>query len=102
MLRIYCPYCKEHREEEEFSYAGEAHIKRPDNIDELDDEAFGRYLYFRKNPKGMHHEMWVHTMGCRKYFNVKRHTVTYEIFDGEALAEEALGMSEKEKEEICI
>ena len=29
MHHIYCPYCEEMREEEEYSYTGEAHIERP-------------------------------------------------------------------------
>ena len=28
MLQIKCPYCQELREEDEFSYGGEAHIER--------------------------------------------------------------------------
>jgi sarcosine oxidase subunit delta len=27
----------------------------------------------------VHDEMWVHALGCRKFFNVTRNTVTYEI-----------------------
>ncbi len=79
MLQIHCPYCGESREEEEFSYSGEAHIARPDHPEAMSDEAWGRYLFFRKNPRGLHHEMWQHVAGCRLYFNVTRHTVTYEI-----------------------
>jgi sarcosine oxidase subunit delta len=36
-------------------------------------------LYFRKNPRGLHHELWVHNAGCRKFFTITRDTVTYEI-----------------------
>ena len=79
MLLIHCPYCEEHREEEEFHYAGEAHIRRPEDPDSLDDEAWGDYLFFRKNPKGAHQEMWYHSAGCRRYFNANRDTATYEI-----------------------
>jgi sarcosine oxidase subunit delta len=25
--------------------------------------------------------MWVHAVGCRKFFNVTRHTVSYEILE---------------------
>ena len=38
MLSIYCPYCKEMRDEEEFSYSGEAHIKRAETPFQLTDE----------------------------------------------------------------
>ena len=52
MLQIYCPYCKQTREEEEFSYAGEAHIKRPSDPQATSDKEWGDYLFFRKNPFG--------------------------------------------------
>ena len=81
MLFIRCPYCDEHRDEAEFHYAGQAHIRRPAEPDAVDDEAWGRYLYFRKNPRGAHHEMWLHAAGCRKYFNVTRDTVSYDILE---------------------
>ncbi|MEM7219708.1 MAG: sarcosine oxidase subunit delta [Pseudomonadota bacterium] len=79
MLRIYCPYCQEAREEVEFHYAGQAHIVRPLDPEACSDEAWGRYLYFRKNTAGREAEMWVHGAGCRKFFNVLRNTVSYEI-----------------------
>lgn len=79
MLRIYCPYCGEYREEDEFSYGGEAHIVRPKNPDEVTDAEWGHYLFHRKNIKGSHREMWYHAAGCRKFFNVQRNTVTYKI-----------------------
>ena len=79
MLAIYCPHCGETRAEEEFSYAGEGDIRRPLAPAELSDEEWGRYLHFRRNPRGEHREMWCHTAGCRRYFNVMRDTVSYEI-----------------------
>ncbi|MPY24646.1 sarcosine oxidase subunit delta [Shewanella psychropiezotolerans] len=79
MFYIYCPYCQEHREEEEFHAAGQAHISRPLDPDNCSDVEWGDYLYFRKNPRGLHHEMWSHTAGCRKYFNVTRDTQSYQI-----------------------
>lgn len=81
MLLIHCPYCEEMREEEEFSPAGQAHIVRPLQPEEISDEQWARYLFFRKNPRGLHHEMWLHAAGCRKYFNATRNTVTYEIME---------------------
>lgn len=80
MLMIYCPHCQEEREEEEFHYAGQANIKRPTMMEEVDDKTFGNYLYFRKNIRGMHTEMWSHAMACRKYFNVVRDTESYRIY----------------------
>ena len=81
MLHIYCPHCEEYREEEEFRPKGEAHLARPKAPEETDDEAWGDYLFFRKNPRGVHHEQWLHAAGCRKFFNVTRHTVSYEILE---------------------
>ncbi|MGB2517308.1 MAG: sarcosine oxidase subunit delta, partial [Pseudomonadales bacterium] len=50
MLHIYCPYCEEMREEEEFSYSDEAHIVRPKDPESLTDDQWGDYLFFRTNP----------------------------------------------------
>jgi len=80
MFLIHCPYCEEHREEEEFHAAGQAHIPRPLDPDSVSDEEWANYLYFRKNPRGEHRELWVHAAGCGKYFNVLRNTQTYEIY----------------------
>ena len=79
MFRIRCPHCQEVRSEEEFSYAGEAHIARPADPHSLSDAEWGEYLYTRTNPRGPHRELWVHTAGCGRYFNVLRDTVSYEI-----------------------
>ena len=79
MFRIHCPHCCETRSEEEFSYAGEAHIPRPVDPSSLSDAEWGAYLHARTNPRGLHREMWVHTAGCRRFFNVLRDTVSYEI-----------------------
>lgn len=81
MLHIHCPYCGELRAEEEFHYSGEAHIARPAAPEALSDEQWGDYLFFRRNPRGIHHEMWHHAAGCRRYFNVTRDTVSYEILE---------------------
>lgn len=78
MLKIPCPWCGE-RDQSEFSYGGEAHIVRPADPDALNDEQWGDYLFFRDNPKGLHREQWVHSAGCRRWFNAVRDTVTYRI-----------------------
>ncbi|MBM3585760.1 MAG: sarcosine oxidase subunit delta [Alphaproteobacteria bacterium] len=78
MHLIACPWCGP-RDEAEFSYGGEAHILRPEQPDALDDAAFANYLFMRGNPKGVHAERWVHTVGCRRWFNALRSTVTHEI-----------------------
>jgi sarcosine oxidase subunit delta len=80
MFLIYCPYCEEHREEDEFHSAGQAHRPRPKDPDGMSDEQWADYLYFRKNPRGEHRELWVHSAGCGKYFNIARNTQTYEIY----------------------
>ena len=87
MLRILCPHCGEHREEKEFHFKGQAHITRPNDPDTCDDKTWGDYLYFRKNIRGIHHEMWVHTLGCRKFFNVTRDTLTYEVHESYKIGE---------------
>lgn len=76
MLLIDCPWCGE-RDQSEFSYGGEANIVRPPHPDELTDAEWADYLFFRKNPKGMHIEQWAHTAGCRRWFKAERDTVTY-------------------------
>ncbi len=78
MLQITCPWCGP-RDENEFSYGGEAHIVRPENPDQLSDEQWADYLFMRHNPKGPHHEQWRHTYGCRRWFNAVRDTVSYEF-----------------------
>ncbi|WP_169546413.1 sarcosine oxidase subunit delta [Sneathiella aquimaris] len=76
MLLIHCPYCKEDLPELEFSYAGEAHIARPENPADLDDEAWRDFLFIRSNVRGIHLERWRHIHGCARFFNAARNTVT--------------------------
>ena len=78
MLLIPCPWCGP-RDECEFVYGGEAHIKRPENPDALSDAEWADYLFMRTNPKGRHHERWIHMQGCGRWFNVVRDTVTHDI-----------------------
>ncbi|WP_433737507.1 sarcosine oxidase subunit delta [Pseudomonas putida] len=81
MLHIFCPHCGELRSEEEFHASGQAHIPRPLDPNSCTDEEWGDYMFFRDNPRGLHHELWDHVAGCRQYFNVTRDTVTYEILE---------------------
>lgn len=76
MLLIPCPYCGA-RNDAEFVAGGEAHLLRPDAS--VSDRAFGEYQYFRRNAKGVQAERWFHALGCRRWFNVVRDTVTHEI-----------------------
>ena len=78
MLRIPCPWCGV-RDETEFHYGGQAHVARPQSPDELTDEEWAGFLFMRDNPKGEFAERWMHSAGCRRWFNVKRHTVSHEI-----------------------
>jgi sarcosine oxidase, subunit delta len=77
MLLITCPWCGA-REESEFAAGGEAHIQRPDPQTATDRD-WAEYLYYRTNPKGLHVERWLHALGCRRWFNLARDTVTHEI-----------------------
>ncbi len=78
MLLIACPWCGE-REELEFHYGGQAHVPYPADPSALSDAEWGEYLFVRDNPKGPFAERWSHAAGCRRWFDVVRHTVTHEI-----------------------
>ena len=78
MQLIPCPYCGP-RDEVEFHYGGQAHVAYPAEPAALSDEEWAEYLFFRDNPEGPFAERWVHATGCRRWFNVVRDTVTYEL-----------------------
>ena len=78
MLQIRCPWCGE-RDEVEFSSGGEADVAYPADPAALSDEEWAQFLFFRSNPRGAFAERWVHTHGCRRWFDVVRDTVTNEI-----------------------
>lgn len=78
MLLISCPWCGE-REEPEFGYGGQAHVAYPADPETLGDQEWAQYLFFRANPKGAFAERWVHSAGCRRWFNAVRDTVTNEF-----------------------
>jgi len=78
VLLIKCPWCGD-RAESEFSYGGEAGIRRPPSPDTLSDAEWADYLFNRKNPRGAHVELWNHAHGCRRWFEVERDTVSYVI-----------------------
>ena len=86
MLIINCPYCGP-REQCEFTNGGEAHVARPSNPEKVSDKEWSEYVFFRSNPKGIYFERWVHSHGCKKWFNAVRDTSTdkvlkvYEIKD---------------------
>jgi len=76
MLQIPCPYCG-YRDETEFAFGGEGHRIRPPF--DCSDAKWADYLFNRENPIGTHHERWIHSYGCGRWFNIARDTVTHEI-----------------------
>ena len=78
MLSLPCPWCGE-RDELEFSYGGEAGVAYPADPSALTDEEWAGWLFVRGNPKGRFAERWVHTHGCRRWFELVRDTITHEI-----------------------
>lgn len=80
MLRINCPWCGA-RNEDEFSYGGDATVQRP--ADDASQDDWYDYVYTRNNPAGRHREYWQHVGGCRAWILVERDTVTHEIFSCE-------------------
>ena len=78
MLTLDCPYCGVRCDETELTPGGEAHLTRygPGS----DDADFERYLFQRRNPRGVHLERWRHAYGCGKWFHAARHTVTMQVF----------------------
>jgi heterotetrameric sarcosine oxidase delta subunit len=87
MMRIECPWCGV-RDQTEYRFGGEGHLMRPPDPDSISDEEWADYMFYRKNPKGVHYERWLHAHGCGQWFNIARNTVTHEIL-------EVYGMSEK-------
>ncbi|MGR4001437.1 MAG: sarcosine oxidase subunit delta [Alphaproteobacteria bacterium] len=79
MLLIPCPWCGE-RSEVEFAYGGEADISRPPSPESMSDGEWGVYVYYRKNPKGTHREMWHHIHGCGRYFDLVRDTASNKVY----------------------
>ena len=78
MLSIPCPWCGE-RSQVEFAYGGDAAVKRPADPAATSDQAWHDYVFVRDNPKGPLEELWYHAAGCRRFFKVRRDTVTHAI-----------------------
>ena len=78
-MRISCPYCGP-RGNDEFSYLGDATVRRPDGSAADAARAFHDYVYLRENPSGIHRELWYHG-GCRSWLVVTRHTRTHEVIE---------------------
>jgi sarcosine oxidase subunit delta len=80
MMRIRCPYCGE-RPLEEFTYRGDATLRRPDSLDAPAEDAWVDYVYRRDNPAGPLREHWYHGAGCHAWLVLTRDTRTHEIAD---------------------
>lgn len=78
MMLLHCPYCGP-RDETEYHYGGQAHLPYPENPAELTDAEWAEYVFYRDNPKGPFAERWVHSVGCRRWFNVVRDTVSNQV-----------------------
>jgi heterotetrameric sarcosine oxidase delta subunit len=79
-MRIPCPFCGS-RDSAEFSYLGDASVKRPDTAksDAGIDAAMYDYVYLRENPAGAIREYWYHGAGCHSWLVVERDTSTHHI-----------------------
>jgi sarcosine oxidase subunit delta len=76
MLLIPCPWCGP-RSQIEFTYGGDATVKRP--APDAPAQAWFEFIYLRDNPRGPHSELWHHGAGCRRWFRVERDTLTHDI-----------------------
>ena len=76
MMLIPCPWCGP-RSQLEFTYGGDATLRRP--AADAPEAAWAEYVYLRDNPCGPHDELWYHGAGCRSWFSVRRDTRTHEI-----------------------
>jgi sarcosine oxidase subunit delta len=76
MQLIECPWCGP-REEIDFTYGGQAHVPYPAEPATLDDVEWAQYIFYRDNVKGLFAERWMHSAGCRKWFNAVRDTLSY-------------------------
>jgi sarcosine oxidase subunit delta len=96
-MRINCPYCGE-RGHEEFSYLGDAGVRRPDG--EIPESAASPgwaawmdYVYLRDNPMGVFRELWYHGAGCHAWLIVTRDVRDHTIGGVEPAKEAALARS---------
>jgi methylglutamate dehydrogenase subunit B len=76
MLLIPCPWCGP-RNQLEFTYGGDATLKRPSRDAPM--ETWLEFVYLRDNPRGPHQELWHHGAGCRQWLKVLRDTRTHDI-----------------------
>lgn len=76
-MHIPCPHCGA-RDVQEFTYLGDASVRRPDGLAATEAAMFD-YVYPRRNPCGLHEEFWYHAAGCHAWLVVRRDTLTHTI-----------------------
>jgi sarcosine oxidase subunit delta len=69
---------------DEFTYYGDASLRRPDPSAADAEAAFVDYVYIRENPAGAHRELWFHQGGCHEWLVVTRDTLTHAIAGAES------------------
>lgn len=75
MQLITCPWCGP-RDEIEFGYGG-APVRYPADPSSMTDAEWAQFLFHRPNVKGPMREQWRHAVGCGRWFEAVRNTVTY-------------------------
>jgi sarcosine oxidase subunit delta len=78
-MLIKCPHCG-NRPVEEFTFNGDASMKRPTSTDPSTMEQWFNYVYLRDNPKGRYDEYVHHSAGCRAWLVVSRNTETHDVY----------------------
>ena len=78
MLLISCPNCGPATRPSSTT-AARPTCAYPENPAELTDREWAEFLFYRDNTKGAFAERWLHSTGCRQWFNMLRDTVTYDI-----------------------
>lgn len=73
---ITCPHCGT-RPKEEFTIRGDAKPVRPAPDAAFD--AWDAYVHSRDNIRGVMHEHWQHSGGCRRWLVVERDTFTHAV-----------------------
>ena len=86
-MLIPCPWCGP-RNEDEFTWGGEASRVRPDAPSELSHGQWADYMYNNLNEKGWTIERWCHSKGCEQWFEIRRNNVTHEIVSSESDGED--------------
>jgi len=75
---IACPHCGP-RGLEEFSYLGDATVRRPKDGGAMPTAEWTDYVYLRDNANGRHAELWYHAAGCHAWLTVTRDLASHEI-----------------------